>query len=91
MVDNNYIEGTAQNVAGKLEEAAGYVTGSPGARIEGRMRQFTGQAQAAYGRAAEGISKTPSQVRTAARHRPISALLIAAAVGFMLGRMSVRG
>ena len=46
MVDSNRIEGTVENVAGKVEEAAGYVTGDLGARLEGKARQFAGKAQA---------------------------------------------
>ncbi|HEV3109138.1 MAG TPA: CsbD family protein [Candidatus Binataceae bacterium] len=86
MVDKNYVEGAVENAAGKVEEAAGYVTGSPGARIEGKVRQVAGKAQAAYGRAAEEVS---TQLQDATKHRPFAALLVAGAVGFALGRMSV--
>jgi uncharacterized protein YjbJ (UPF0337 family) len=82
MVDKNVIEGTIENVAGKVEEGAGYLAGDPGARVEGRVRQMAGNAQAAYGRAAENLEQ-------AAKHRPLPALLIAAMVGFVLGRISV--
>ncbi len=50
MVDRNVVEGTIENLGGKVEEAAGYVTGDPGARVEGRVRQVAGKAQAAYGK-----------------------------------------
>lgn len=87
MVDKNYVQGAVENAAGKVEEAAGYVAGDPGARVEGKVRQVAGKAQAAYGRAAEEVS---SQVRSATKDRPVFALLVAGAVGFALGRMSFR-
>jgi uncharacterized protein YjbJ (UPF0337 family) len=85
MVEKNYIEGAAENAGGKLEEAAGYITGSPRERLEGKVRQIAGKAQAAYGRASEGVSKTSSQMRTAAQDRPLSALLLAVGIGIALG------
>ncbi len=87
MVEKNYLEGAAERAGGKLEEAAGYVTGSPGARMEGRLRDVTGKAQQVYGRAAEGIARSSSHLQSAARNRPLPALLIALGVGFALGRM----
>jgi len=89
MVDKNYVEGTVQDAVGQVEEAVGYAAGSPGARIEVKVRQMAGKAQAAYGRAFDGVSKTSTQMRTATKHRPLSALFLAGAVGFVLGRMSV--
>jgi uncharacterized protein YjbJ (UPF0337 family) len=81
MVDRNVVEGTIENVGGKVEEAAGYVTGDPGARIEGKVRQMAGNAQAAYGKAAE-------RVQGAAKQRPLPALLFAGVAGFVLGRLT---
>ena len=66
MVDRNVVEGTIENLGGKVEEAAGYVTGDPGARVEGRVRQMAGKAQTAYGKAAQ-------RVEGAARQRPLPA------------------
>lgn len=86
MVDKNYVEGAVENAAGKIEEAAGYATGSPGARVEGKVRQFAGKAQSAYGQAAENVSR---QVMDATQQRPMYALLVAGAIGFALGRLSV--
>jgi uncharacterized protein YjbJ (UPF0337 family) len=87
MVDKNYVEGTVQDAAGKVEEGIGYAAGSPGARIEGKVRQAAGKAQAAYGRTAEEIS---AQIRDATQRRPFFALLMAGLVGMVLGRMTVR-
>jgi uncharacterized protein YjbJ (UPF0337 family) len=82
MVDKNVVEGTIENITGKVEEGVGYVAGDPGARVEGKMRQMAGNVQSAYGRAAENLQE-------AAKHRPLPALLIAGTVGFVLGRISV--
>jgi uncharacterized protein YjbJ (UPF0337 family) len=90
MVDRNYVQGAMENAAGKVEETAGYLTGSPGARYEGKARQVAGNAQWAMGRAKDSMSETSSQVRAAARQRPMSMLLLACVVGFALGRILFR-
>jgi uncharacterized protein YjbJ (UPF0337 family) len=87
MVDKNYVEGTVQDAAGKVEEAVGNAAGSPGARIEGKVRQMAGKAQAAYGRTTEDLS---AQIRDATQRRPLIALLMAGLVGIVLGRMTAR-
>jgi uncharacterized protein YjbJ (UPF0337 family) len=90
MVDSNYVQGAMENAAGKVEETAGYLTGSPGARYEGKARQVAGNAQWAMGRAKDSVAKTSSQLRTAARQRPLSMLLLASGIGFALGRILFR-
>jgi uncharacterized protein YjbJ (UPF0337 family) len=81
MVDRNVVEGTIENLGGKVEEAAGYVTGDPAARVEGKVRQVAGKAQTAYGKAAD-------RVQEAARHQPLPALMLAGIAGFVLGRLT---
>jgi uncharacterized protein YjbJ (UPF0337 family) len=92
MVDKNTVEGTVQNIGGKLEEAAGYVAGDPEARLEGKVRQVAGKAQAAYGKAADTVadtvSKTSGRLQESTKHQPIPALLFAVAIGFVLGRLT---
>jgi uncharacterized protein YjbJ (UPF0337 family) len=88
MVDRSVVEGTIENVGGKVEEAAGYLTGDPGARVEGRVRQVAGKAQAAYGKAADTVSSTSDRLQEAAKHQPLRALLLAGMVGFVLGRLT---
>ncbi len=62
------VEGTIENVGGKVEEAAGYLTGDPGIRVEGRVRQVAGKAQTAYGKAADTVSNTSDRLQEAAKH-----------------------
>ena len=87
------VEGTVQNIGGKVEEAAGYVAGDPGARVEGKVRQVAGKAQAAYGKAADTVadtvSRTSERLQEKTKHQPLPALLFAGLIGFVLGRWSV--
>ena len=93
MVDKNTVEGTVQNIGGKIEEAAGYVAGDPGARVEGKVRQVAGKAQAAYGKAADTVadkvSSASERLMERTKHQPLPALLLAGVIGFVLGRWTV--
>ena len=88
MVDKNVVEGTVENIGGKVEEAAGYVTGDPGARVEGMVRQMAGKAQAAYGKASDTVSRTADRLQGATNRQPLPALLFAGMIGFVLGRLT---
>jgi uncharacterized protein YjbJ (UPF0337 family) len=82
-MDENRVEGTVRNAAGKVEEAAGNLTGDARTEARGRARQAAGQAQDLYGQAVD-------EVQGFAREQPVAALLIAAGVGFLLGAILTR-
>jgi uncharacterized protein YjbJ (UPF0337 family) len=74
------IEGAAQQVAGKVQDAVGALTGDAGLQGEGKVRQAVGNLQQSYG-------QTVDNVRLAVANQPIQGVLIAAAVGFVLGAL----
>jgi uncharacterized protein YjbJ (UPF0337 family) len=74
------VEGTAQNVVGKVQDAVGALTGDAGTQVEGKARQALGSLQQTYG-------QTIDNVRSAVSDQPINGVLIAAAVGFLLGAL----
>ena len=49
------IKGAAKECGGKLEEAAGHVTGNQDIRAEGVARQIEGKGQNLYGQAKDGL------------------------------------
>jgi len=77
------IEGTMRDVAGKVEDAAGGLTGDTRTQMRGKVDQIAGKAQRAAGDAAE-------TVRDFATDQPIGAVLLAAGVGFIAGLLLAR-
>ena len=78
MVDENRVEGTLNNLGGKVQDAAGGLLGDSGMQAEGKFNQATGNAQAYYG-------ETLDTVRDIAADRPITALAAAAGAGLVIG------
>ncbi len=101
-MDENDLEGAARKVGGKVESAAGDLTGDTKLQAEGAADKVAGSAQRAYGQAADTVraaadsagdygSQILDQIEEAGDmlaeqidQRPITALLIAAGVGFLL-------
>jgi uncharacterized protein YjbJ (UPF0337 family) len=82
------ITGTAQRVGGRVQEAAGNLTGDARSQVEGTARQAYGTAQQAYGsirdNAEQGVEMLSEQVRA----YPLGALLLAGALGYLIGRLT---
>lgn len=82
-MNSHEVEGTVRNVAGKIEDAAGALTGDPAMQVQGKVRQLAGSAQAKAG-------ETLDDVREQVASRPIGSMLIAAGVAFVLGALWAR-
>jgi uncharacterized protein YjbJ (UPF0337 family) len=74
------VEGAAQTVVGKVQDAVGAITGDASTQAEGKARQALGSLQQTYG-------QTIDNVRSAVVSQPINGVLVAAAVGFVLGAL----
>lgn len=101
-MDENRIEGTARTLGGKLESAAGNLTGDTKLQADGAVDKLAGKAQRGYGQAADAVRDTVSQAGDYGSQvldqveeygdilaekvdaRPITAVLIAAGIGFLL-------
>ena len=77
------VEGAAQTVVGRVQDAVGGLTGDTATQAEGKARQVLGTIQRNYG-------ETIDNVREAVIAQPITGVLVAAAVGFMLGAIWAR-
>ena len=77
------VEGAAQTVVGRVQDAVGGLTGDTATQAEGKARQVLGTIQRNYG-------ETIDNVREAVIAQPINGVLVAAAVGFMLGAIWAR-
>lgn len=77
-MDENRVQGGFKEAAGKVEEAVGDFVGDAKTKVSGTARAAAGQAQQAYGQAAD-------EIRDFAASNPLGALLAAAGVGLVVG------
>jgi len=57
-MDENRSVGLVKNIAGKIEEGVGEVTGDPRMQVEGKLTQGIGKVQSAIGSAIDQLSGT---------------------------------
>ena len=71
------VEGTAREFGGRTQEAVGNLTGDAKTQAQGLYNQAAGQAQQAAAQFSDVI-----------KAQPIVAVLVAAAVGYVFGRLT---
>jgi uncharacterized protein YjbJ (UPF0337 family) len=86
-MDPNRFAGAAKEMAGEVEEKVGAFTGDADAEVQGRIDRASGRLQSRYGMAVDTAQDFADLLRQRAREQPLSALLLAAAVGYLLGRV----
>jgi uncharacterized protein YjbJ (UPF0337 family) len=97
-MNEDRIEGTAKNAGGKLQEGLGRATGDIKSQVEGTVKQAVGSAQELYGQARESAGDAAAMVRRQAgsfeqtvresvETRPYTAVAIALAIGWFVGRL----
>ncbi len=84
MVDENRIEGAAKNLGGKLQDTFGSMTGDSETQARGKANEAAGTAQNAFGSAMDTASEWSGSVGETVKDRPLTALLVAVSVGFVL-------
>ncbi|MFG1465307.1 CsbD family protein [Xanthobacter sp. DSM 24535] len=89
-MDQNTVQGVANQAGGRIKEAAGALSGNASLKAEGMYDQVTGGAQRALGDTADKMREGRRMVEREVEHRPLPALLIAGAVGFVLGYLAAR-
>ena len=98
-MNEDRVVGTARNVGGQLEEGFGRVTGDVKSQVEGKIKQATGAAQDLYGQARDAAGDAAKAVqeraapleealRNTTENRPYTAVAVALAIGWFVGRMS---
>ncbi len=100
-MDENRIAGTARNIGGKVQEGFGRAVDDVGIQAEGVANQMRGTAQDLYGQARDSASRyaddagaaahrTASSFEVALRNtietQPYTAVAVALALGWLLGR-----
>ncbi len=82
-MNNSHVEGGIKEAAGSVQKAAGKIFNDDQWAAEGTVRETLGRAQRAYGDARD-------QLVDAVEHQPVTALLLAAAVGYALAVLTRR-
>ena len=92
-MDEDRIKGAATNIGGQVKDAVGNLTGDTKTQAGGKMDQVTGRVQNAYGSAKDALqsgSTGNAELDSFIAERPVSALLIAVGVGYVLARLMHR-
>jgi uncharacterized protein YjbJ (UPF0337 family) len=84
------IDGTVNKVAGKVQGAAGDILGDAKTSIDGRLREAAGKIQENYGAAAEQVRGFTEELTERIHETPLLAVLAAAGLGYLLGRITAR-
>ena len=71
------LQGKAREMAGRVQEKVGQFTGDAKTQAEGLYKQASGQAEQQIARLSDVI-----------KEQPIAAILVAAAAGYLLGRLT---
>ena len=77
-MEDNRVIGVAKRVAGRVESTAGALRGDTRAELRGKVRELRGAVQQHYGEATDSA-------RDLIGSQSVAALLVAGAVGFVLG------
>jgi uncharacterized protein YjbJ (UPF0337 family) len=97
-MNSDRIEGAARNAGGKIEEGFGRATGDLKSQVEGKMQQAAGAAQELFGQARDSAGEAAAVVRRQAsgleetiretiETRPYTAVAVALALGWFVGRV----
>ena len=100
-MDENKFEGAARDIGGSVKGAVGDLTGDSKLQAEGTIDQVVGTAQRAYGRVKDAVSskgglgstvvdqldETSAFLGDTVAERPLTALLVAGAIGYVLAML----
>jgi uncharacterized protein YjbJ (UPF0337 family) len=96
-MDENQFEGAAKDLGGSVKSTVGNLTGDAKLEAEGTADQIVGTAQRAYGKvkdqasgvgsaAADQLDDISALIGDTVAERPLTALLVAGAIGYALAR-----
>jgi uncharacterized protein YjbJ (UPF0337 family) len=87
---NDEFDGAVNKMAGKVQGAAGDALGDAKTSIDGRIREAAGKIQENYGAAAEQVRGFTEELTERIHETPLLAVLAAAGLGYLLGRITAR-
>lgn len=81
------IKGAAKTVRGRIEAAAGVLSGDPKTELNGRLRELTGAAEKSFGDVVDVAEDTAAKVRDFVEQEPWKAVAVAGVLGLLVGLM----
>lgn len=87
---DDQIDGTLNKYAGKAQAAAGDVLGDSKTEAEGRIREAAGTIKENYAAAANQVRGFTEELTERIHETPLLAVLAAAGIGYLLGRVTAR-
>ena len=85
-MDENRVTGAAKNLGGKVEEGLGRMTGDAQTQFKGQAERVAGAAEDLYGQAKDAAASFTDIVQRTIEQQPYTAVAIAIAIGWLLGR-----
>jgi len=89
-MNEHHVSGGVRDVAGRVQSAAGALGNDPSTELKGKAREAAGKFEGAYGSAVDVANNAGRSVGRALQANPTATVLVAAAVGFVLGWMMHR-
>jgi uncharacterized protein YjbJ (UPF0337 family) len=85
-MEENRATGTAKDAGGKVEEGLGRIADDAQTEVKGQAQQVAGAAEDVYDQAKDATANFTDIVQRTIEQQPYTAVAIAAAVGWLLGR-----
>jgi uncharacterized protein YjbJ (UPF0337 family) len=84
-MDENRIEGAVKTGAGRIQGAAGALSGNSELEAKGKLNEAAGSAQNLYGRAVDQVRTAADTAQDLISDQPLASVAIAAVAGIALG------
>ena len=84
-MNEHQVAGAFDEVAGRVQSAAGALAGDPAEDLRGKAREARARVEGAYGDAVDDVSDAGRSVGRTIQANPTTAVLMAAAAGFLRG------
>ena len=86
-MDQNTVEGAAKEAKGKAEQTIGKTLGDAKTQVQGKIDEAAGNLQQSYSGMMQDLDDFLGRLRQRTREQPVTAILAAAAVGYLVGRV----
>lgn len=90
MANRHIAQGNADEMSGRVQQAFGTLTDDQTLEERGMRQRLAGRARRAYGQARHTVEDAADTMGRAVSDRPVPAVMIAAALGFILGMIAFR-
>ncbi len=79
------VKGAAKQAAGRIEAAAGVLSGDAATELNGRIRDLTGMAEKSFGDVIDVAEDSAAKVREFVEQEPWKAVAVAGVLGLLVG------